>query len=220
MISILIPIYNGIEFIEQSVGSVLTQTFKNWEIIIGINGHEPNSLTYQIANKYTIISDKIKVYDLYSIKGKSQALNEMLKFCNYEWIAILDVDDIWYPEKLEEQVKFLNNFDVIGTKCEYFDEGRGVPSIPIGDISSFNFLEYNPIINSSSIIKKKYCYWNTEPEIVEDYELWLNLRYNYKLRFYNLDKILVKHRIHKTSAFNNDNINWVPKLKEKFKNNI
>ncbi len=55
MISILIPIYNGIEFIEQSIGSVLTQTYKDWEIIIGINGHEPNSLTYQIANKYTIL---------------------------------------------------------------------------------------------------------------------------------------------------------------------
>jgi glycosyltransferase involved in cell wall biosynthesis len=52
MISVLIPIYNGIEFIEESVGSVLQQTFTDWELLIGVNGHPENSETYQLAKRY------------------------------------------------------------------------------------------------------------------------------------------------------------------------
>ena len=47
MISILIPIYNGIEYIDESVSSVLKQTYNEWELLIGINGHPPNSDVYQ-----------------------------------------------------------------------------------------------------------------------------------------------------------------------------
>ena len=50
MISILIPVYNGIEFINESVTSVLEQTFEDWELIIAINGHPQNSNEYQIAS--------------------------------------------------------------------------------------------------------------------------------------------------------------------------
>ena len=49
MISILIPIYNGVEFIEESVSSVLNQTYDQWELLIGINGHPQNSDVYKIA---------------------------------------------------------------------------------------------------------------------------------------------------------------------------
>ena len=52
MISILMPIYNGIQFIEESVSSIKCQTYKDWELIIGINGHEKNSDVYNIAKKY------------------------------------------------------------------------------------------------------------------------------------------------------------------------
>ena len=52
MISILIPIYNGIEFIEESVSSVLNQTYEQWELLIGINGHPENSDIYKIAKEY------------------------------------------------------------------------------------------------------------------------------------------------------------------------
>jgi glycosyltransferase involved in cell wall biosynthesis len=70
------PIYNGIEFIEESVSSILNQTYTQWELIIGINGHPPNSEVYQIANKYEQADSRIKVYDLdATLRGKSAALN-------------------------------------------------------------------------------------------------------------------------------------------------
>lgn len=216
MISILIPIYNGIEFIEESVSSVLNQTYDKWELLIGINGHPENSDVYKIAKEYQYKSEKtgqplgkIRVFDFYTIKGKSTTLNEMIKYCNYNYVAILDVDDIWHPQKLEIQSQALNDFDVIGTQCVYFGERlNGItPNIPFGDISNIDFSIVNPIINSSSLIRKEFCYWNSIWDGVEDYDVWLRLRRQNK-RFYNFNEILVKHRIHNSSAFNakgNDN---------------
>ena len=158
MISILIPIYNGIEFIEESVSSVLNQTYDKWELLIGVNGHAKNSDVFQKAKEYEKKSNKIRVFDFYDIKGKSNTLNKMIWFCNYDYIALLDVDDIWYPNKLEVQSRLLiHNYHVIGSKCIWFGDRPGIiPYIPTGDISDFDFSSVNPIINSSSIIKKEW----------------------------------------------------------------
>lgn len=215
MISILMPIYNGIEFIEESVSSILRQNYDQWELIIGINGHPQNSDVYKIAKEYEKKSDKsgqilgkICVYDFYQIKGKSNTLNTMIKYCNYNYIALLDVDDIWHEEKLNLQSQLLNHFDVIGSNCVWFGDRPGiVPLIPVGDISNYDFSLVNPMINSSSIIKKELCYWNSSWDGIEDYDLWLRLRKQNK-KFFNCKAILVKHRIHTASAFNakgNDN---------------
>ena len=177
MISVLMPIYNGIEFIEQSIDSIKNQTYKNWELIVGINGHPENSDIYKISCKYQ--NDKIRVLDLFNYKGKSETLNQMIKHCNYNYIALLDVDDIWLPNKLELQVPFLDKYDIIGTKCIYFGDRNNIPNIALGDLKDFNFFRFNPIINSSCIIKKELCYWNNI--ILEDYDLWLRLWKNGKI---------------------------------------
>lgn len=202
MISILIPIYNGIEFITDSVQSVLTQTYEEWELLIAVNGHNQNSEVFQKAKLYESLDNRIKVFDFYNIKGKSNTLNEMLNYCKYNFIALLDVDDIWHYTKLETQTKFLSNYDVIGSNCVWFGDIENiVPKIPVNDFSDFNFAQVNPIINSSCIVKKDICNWNSYFDGVEDYDLWLRLRKQNK-RFFNCPEILVKHRIHKQSAFN------------------
>ena len=100
--------------------------------------------------------------------------------------------------------EFFNIYVFIkGSKCIYFGEKNYMPNIPIGDISKFNFLLFNPIINSSSIIRKELCYWDKKHDGVEDYDLWLRLRKLNK-KFYNCKEILVKHRIHSSSAFNSN----------------
>ena len=206
MISILMPIYNGIEFIEESVSSILRQNYDQWELLIGINGHPQNSNIYKTAKEYEKKSGKIRVFDFYEIKGKSNTLNVMIRFCNYNYVALLDVDDIWHDEKLNVQSQLLNHYDVIGSNCVWFGDRAGiVPPIPVGDISKYDFSSVNPIINSSSIIRKELCYWNENG--IEDYDLWIRLRKQNK-KFFNCKAILVKHRIHNTSAFNakgNDN---------------
>ena len=199
MISILLPIYNGIEFINESVSTVIYQTYKDWELIIGINGHPKDSEVYKEAKKWEERDHRIKVLDLYTIKGKSIALNEMIKYCQYDWISLIDVDDKWLPKKLESQIPRMDNYDIIGTHCHYFGDRNDQPSIPLGDLKNHNFTKANPIINSSCLIKKDLAYW--EENGIEDYHLWLKLWKQGK-QFYNVESIQVMHRIHQDSAFN------------------
>jgi len=214
MITILIPLYNGIEFIEDCLSGVNSQTYKDWEVIIGVNGYEENSKVYKKAKAYA--NEKIKVLDLYNFKGKPRALNEMVKHAKYDWIALLDIDDVWLSNKLKDQVQYTDKYDVIGTRCMYFgDLNNIVPSIPIGDITSFDFLSVNPIINSSVLLKKELCNWR-EDTMLEDYELWLRLWKTSK-KFYNHAGVHVLHRIHRNSAFNSKgNNNHVKELIEEY----
>lgn len=217
MFSILMPIYNGIEFIDESVNSVINQSYADWELIISINGHPEDSEIYKIAKKYE--SDKIKVYDLFTMKGKSNTLNNSLQFCKYDKVCLLDVDDIWLPTKLERQLPFINEYDVIGTYCQYFGDRTGVPELVVGKISPIFFRVMNPIINSSACFNKKDAYWNPEYDSVEDYDMWLRLMTEQKT-FYNVNEILVQHRIHKSSFFNTSTrqINTRDKIIKKYFN--
>ena len=213
MITVLIPLYNGVEFLTEAIHSVKTQSFVDWEIIIGVNGHPKDSIVFEQAMKFA--SEKIRIFDLYDlpVNGKSAALNKMLEYASHHYIALLDADDIWHPNKLETQIPFLKQgYDVVGSQCIYFGDMNGSPSIPVGDISHLDFFTVNPMINSSTIIKKDLCWWDGFFNGIEDYDLWLRLRKEGK-RFYNCQDYLVKHRIHQTSAFNsNGNSNRVPEL--------
>jgi glycosyltransferase involved in cell wall biosynthesis len=218
-ISILMPIYNGIEFLEESLLSIIKQTYKNWELIIGINGVSINSNIHlkaiEICNNYKPKYDISVNY--YDTKGKPATLNKMVKDAKFNFIALLDVDDVWICDKLQKQLPYLDIYDVIGTGCRYFGDTDHKPILPYGDLRYFNFFQFNPIINSSVILKKEIAEWN-ENEFVEDYDLWLKLFKSNK-KFYNIDETLVLHRIYQTSFFNTTNHNYVEKLKEKWLKN-
>jgi glycosyltransferase involved in cell wall biosynthesis len=223
-ISVLIPLYNGIEYLEQSAGSVIKQTYKSWQLIVGINGYALNSEIEQQAKTIIENLDPDKKYDVlvkhYDTQGKPNTMNAMVADCKYGYIAILDVDDYWIPDKLELQVPYLSSYDVVGGKCEYFGEKSGSPPIPVGDFALFhNIFDYNPIINSSAIIRKQDAFWDdvnyVRPIVgLDDYSMWFKLYY-LKKKFYNVDKILCYHRIHNESAFNfsnNDKVNELKRL--------
>ena len=213
MVSILMPIYNGIEFIEESVSSIQNQTYQDWELIIGVNGHTKCSEVYTLAKRYE--SEKIKVYDL-DTKGKQDSLNKLLEYCEGNYICLLDVDDKWLPSKLEKQIPYINNYDIIGSMCQYFGERSDSPGIPSGDLKDFNFLSVNPVINSSCLVRKELCHWVDTFFGVEDYEMWLRL-WKENRKFFNLSEVLVLHRIHTTSSFNaKGNHNSVNDLRKKY----
>ena len=141
----------------------------------------------------------------------------MIKHCKYDWISLLDVDDKWHRKKLEIQIRYIDKYDVIGTNCKYFGDLNSIPKLPLRNINKFNFLNFNPIINSSVLFKKELASWNKEYDILEDYELWLRLKKQNKI-FFNTKKILTFHRIHKKSHFNNDSRQEIvlKKLKENY----
>ena len=127
MFSVLIPLYNGIELLKEAVDSVRAQTYPEWEVIIGVNGHPQGSDVYKealalanapsaLANAPLALAEShIRVIDLYDLpeKGKSAALNAMLPYAKFSHIAILDADDIWLPTKLEKQFPFVKELSLI-----------------------------------------------------------------------------------------------------------
>lgn len=215
-ISILMPLYNGIEFLETSLESVIKQTYTNWQLIIGINGH-PKDSPVMLETKFIVDKlDENHSCDIlvkhYNTVGKPNTLNAMIPDSKFDWIALLDVDDYWSHDKLELQVQYLDTYDVVGTNTQYFGDKKGCPGIPLGDITtSHNIFRHNPIINSSVVIRKSDAVW--EDVFLDDYNMWFNL-YLLNRKFYNINKILCYHRIHKKSAFNNTNNMHVDKLRK------
>jgi glycosyltransferase involved in cell wall biosynthesis len=203
MISILCPLFNGIEFLNECLESINHQSFKDWECIIGLNGHKKNSY---VENEAKTIVDKYCdkfILKVYKTKGKENTLNEMVKDTKYYFIALLDVDDKWCPDKLSCQLPYLGRFDVVSTNCKYFGSKNDSPRLPFGDITyTHDFMDYNPVINSSVIIRKDDAYWNDDFYGLDDYNLWITLRYIKKRSFYNIPEILTYHRIHNESSFN------------------
>ena len=201
MTSVLVPLYNGVEFIDESVTSILNQTFTLFEIIIGVNGyHKDSSLYESLVSKYKD-NTKIRVIDYYYVHGKAEALNEMVFDSVYPYVALLDVDDIWLPTKLEKQVPLLSKYDIIGTCGNYFGNWSTQIDIPEGEIDHDSIMQNSPIINSSMLMKKKDAWWRFPfGRHIDDYDMWLRLFKEGK-KMYNIPETLVKHRIHDSFFF-------------------
>lgn len=198
MISILMPIYNGVEYLRESLSSVVGQTLDDWEVLIGINGYPENSPVWQKVAEYN--SKKIRVFDLYWCHSKSQALNELVTRTSYTYLCLLDVDDIWLPIKLGRQAKLLEKYQVVGTNARYFGDRSDGPAIPLMEVDNNFFKKINPIVNSSAMFLKEDAHWE-EIKGVEDYDMWCRLAAKGR-KFFNVPEVLVHHRVHRDSAFN------------------
>lgn len=209
-VSILIPLYNGVEFLEECIDSVINQTFTDWEILIGINGHGKDGGDIALHAKMIANKDnRIKVIiQSPPLSGKVQSLNNLVSLSSADLICVLDCDDKWEPIKLERQIETLESTAkdaaVIGTFCKYFGDISLNLFLKSGYINPNVLEDHNPIINSSSMIQKQYCIWeeNNQSFGVEDYLLWMRICLKGD-RLYNIPELLTWHRIHKTSAFNN-----------------
>jgi glycosyltransferase involved in cell wall biosynthesis len=206
MISILLATFNGHKYIEESIDSVLNQTFGDFELLIGLNGE--NELTKNILTKYN--DSRIKVFDYGDDRGKAKTLNKLLHVAKYDWLAIQDDDDIWLPKKLEKQIEFTKDFDVIGTLINYVSESgqlMGLPNLAVNhnEIVSKSLSGDNNIANTSAIFKKQCALdvngWATNLDGIEDFDFWLKLIRKDK-KIINVNEKLVLHRLHSKSNFN------------------
>ncbi len=206
LISILLPVANGAEYLFESLSSVLQQTHANWECLIVLNGVGLEGPAKAVAEAFG--DTRIRILELSTVTNKVAALNAAAKEAKGEWIALLDVDDRWHPLKLAQQVTALQTLQpapaVIGTRARYFGEFQGIPAIPTGWITLHQLADTNPIINSSALIHKDWAEWKYHPEYpqtTEDYYLWMCIALQGGALFV-VPECLVDHRIHKASAFN------------------
>jgi len=110
LVSIIMPVFNGELYLKQAIGSVLSQTYSNWELLIVDDGSEDTS--YEIAHAYSKQNGKIHLltHPGRVNKGVSATRNVALDNCRGEFTAILDCDDEWLSEKLEKQISIFRRF--------------------------------------------------------------------------------------------------------------
>ena len=105
LVTIIMPVYNGATFLEKSINSILTQSFKDYEFFIIDDGSIDNSK--EIINKYASLDKRIK-YFYKSNSGITDTLNYGLNLAKTKWIARLDADDFSSPSRLMTQLKIVN----------------------------------------------------------------------------------------------------------------
>ena len=116
LVSIVTPMYNGEKYVEQTIISVISQTYKNWEMIIVDDGSKDNGPA--IVEKYICADNRIKLLRQ-SNAGSSAARNNGLRCVQGRFVCFLDSDDFWEPNFLEEQLNFIKERNAVIVFASY-----------------------------------------------------------------------------------------------------
>ena len=123
LVSVIVPVFNAGKWIEDTILSVKSQTYKDWELILVDDGSADNSM--EIMRSYE--SDNIRIIDDGSNKGAAYARNMGVKAARGRYICYIDADDLWSPDKLEKQLAFADENDAAFTFTGYeFADASGV----------------------------------------------------------------------------------------------
>lgn len=203
LVSIIMPAFNVEKYISESIESVINQTYKNWELIIIDDGSSDK--TYEIIKEFELRDNRIKPIFRKNNSGRpSIAKNEAYEKIKGEFIAFLDSDDLWLENKLEIQVNMMinNNCKLCYTGGFIIDSNGNeidnfLPKYKNGYI--FKHLLFHYEINNQSVLITKDVFkkFNENLIIGEDYNLFMNIAFNYNIC--NIKEKLIKYRIHKKS---------------------
>lgn len=119
LVSIITPTWNCARFIEETIQSVLAQTYQNWEMIIMDDCSTDN--TYEVVKPYIDKDNRIQYRCNEKNSGAAITRNNALKTARGKWIAFLDSDDLWKPEKLEKQLTFMHNHSLCFSYTNYVE---------------------------------------------------------------------------------------------------
>ena len=208
-VSVIIPSYNHENFIEECILSVLNQTYQDFEIIITDDGS--SDYTVEIIERFS--DPRIKLFKHPRNKGACVAANNCLQHASGKYIAMLSSDDAWYPEKLAEQVNFLEKHREIAAvfgKADWMDESSSLitnkfmPNFYIFEVENktrFEWLKYffltgNCLCHPCSLVRKE-CYtevgmFNPAFASLPDLDLWIRICLKYDIHI--LDKKLIRFR--------------------------
>lgn len=199
LVSIVMPNYNCDKYLHDTIESVISQTYSNWELLIVDDCSTDSSV--EIINHYCAIDKRIKCFINKKNAGPAECRNIAINNAEGKWIAFLDSDDLWLPQKLEKQISFMenNNYHFSYSAYEQIDcESRSLGKIVSGPkiISKRKMFRYNYIgcltaIYDSDFIGKI----NISPELKKrnDYAIWLKISRFANCCFYN--EVLAKYRV-------------------------
>lgn len=198
-ISVIMAVYNTEKYLDESIKSVLNQTFSNFELIIINDNSKDNSL--KIIQKYQQIDKRIILLNNSENIGPAASRNEGIKISKSKYIAILDSDDISLPKRLESQYEFLESHpDVFlcGTRALFIDEDGYTINRSEFIIGNEKIKQIMPrrncIIHSSIMFRNEGIYYREKFTYAQDYDFYLILL-SKGLVLENLKDILVKYRV-------------------------
>lgn len=176
MVTVGIPVYNAGRYLKNAVDSVLSQTYKNLEILITIDGATDNSI--DIIKNYK--DKRILLIADNENKGVAYRLNQQVKMAKGSFFARMDADDIMFPDRIEKQLKFMTanpDIDVIGSQAVVIDRDNSILGFRQSDTTISSSLIQNKILfihptvfgRTNWFLKHPYL---TELEGVEDFYLW------------------------------------------------
>lgn len=180
LVSIITPMYNSEKFIETTIRSVISQTYKEWELLIVDDCSTDNSA--KIVEKYTDKDTRIRYIKAETNQGVSHARNIAINNAKGQYIAFLDSDDAWCEKKLETQVKFMkeNNSIITFTSYELMDEDGNKLDKRVTVPSSVDYhtlLKGNVLGCLTVVIDRSKLDFDIRMsgERHEDYILWLSI---------------------------------------------
>jgi glycosyltransferase involved in cell wall biosynthesis len=203
LVSVIIPVYNAQQFIREALDSIFRQTYKNIEVIV-VNDGSSDQTENIITGQY---KDRVRYFSQAN-SGPSKARNAGLKNAKGEYVAFLDVDDVWHPNKIEEQVNsFLrnSNFEMIYTDYQVIDIDEPVQFLlEPGEIElqpcTFRQILFGKLVATPTVMIKKDVLLNiggyNEALLTgEDIELYLKVAQLFRIGFLNKTYVVVrKHK--------------------------
>jgi glycosyltransferase involved in cell wall biosynthesis len=200
IVSVLLPVYNGKDYLDAAVQSILDQTYADFECIIINDGSRDRSTA--IINKYN--DARIRVYHQEN-QGLAATLNRAISLARGEYLARQDQDDISLPQRFEKQVAFLEthpDYGMVGTWAEIVSGDHKTDRAhkhPADNLTlKFELLFNNPFVHSSMMIRKsvfeKIGPYSTDAtrQPPEDYELWSRIARTFEVA--NIPEILLVYR--------------------------
>lgn len=207
LVSIITPTYNCAKFIARTLDSVQAQTYQNWEMIIVDDCSQDN--TKEIVEEYMKADPRIKYHLLDVNSGAAVARTTAMKLAQGSYMAFLDSDDIWSPDKLDSQIKWMEEkgYAFSCTAYEQIDEEDN----PLGKtIKTIEKTDYNrllldcPVGNSTVMYNVETMGKFEVPNIRKrnDDALWLQMLKKEKY-IWGMPNVLMKYRIRQNSISSN-----------------
>ena len=203
ILSVLMTVYNAAFFLDESISSILNQTFSDFEFFILDDGSTDDSI--KIIRSYAKQDKRIKILVNKENKGEAKSRNILLKKCKTEFAAIMDADDISVKNRFQVQLNYLKKhpeIDILGAEVQFF--GSDIVTLlytnkPKSDLFIKSHLLFNiPFCNPVVMLrmgKIKNVFYDTSLPSAVDYQYWVDCCPF--VHFDNLPQVLVKYRSHK-----------------------
>lgn len=204
-VSVIMPAYNCRATLAESIQSVRNQTFSAWELLI-VDDCSPEPVR-DILDAFA--DARIRYIRLEQNRGVAAARNAGIKNARGRFLAFLDSDDLWQPEKLKKQLDFMQNNGYAFTYTWYSQFSEN-PEQVVRLVRTKKSVDYENLLKGNDIgcltvliDREQVPHIEMPPDRHEDYITWLNILRKYKIRAYALAEDLARYRISGTSLSGN-----------------